>query len=179
MRRVFNTVEEVEAHNAKVRSGRGRKTNQRREYEQVVNAAYGILPEAGKKPKTAKRKPKTDYKAIFLNHLHIAKLPPPTHGEGCENPELVFHETRKWRFDFAWTRDGQKIACEYQGLNWAALNNPANSQSGHQSIKGLINDCEKFTEASLAGWTLILITAESVNSGHAITWVERALRGKQ
>ncbi len=124
-----------------------------------------------------KRKPKTDYKEIFLTHLRMAKLPLPTHGEGCENPELMFHETRKWRFDFAW--ESQKVAVEYQGLNWAALNNPANSQSGHQSIKGLMNDCEKFTEASLLGWTLILITAETVNSGQAVSWVEKALREKQ
>jgi hypothetical protein len=37
-----------------------------------------------------------------------------------------------------------------------------------------MRDCEKFTEASLAGWTLILITAESVDSGQAVEWVRRA-----
>lgn len=120
-----------------------------------------------------KRKAKTDYKAIFLTHLRMAKLPPPTHGEGCENKELVFHETRKWRFDFAWPE--LKIAVEYQGINWQPK---SDEKSGHQSISGLIRDCEKFTEASLAGWTLILITAESVNSGQAVGWIERALKGK-
>ena len=57
------------------------------------------------------------------------------------------------------------VACEYQGLNWKGGGN-----SGHQSIDGLRRDCEKFTEASLSGWTLILITAETVNNGQAVEW---------
>ena len=123
------------------------------------------------KSKTTKRSPKTDYKAIFLNHLKFAGLPQPTHGQGCELPEFQFHETRKWRFDFAWPE--KMIAVEYQGINWQPK---SDNKSGHQSISGLIRDCEKFTEASLAGWTLILITAESVNSGQAVGWIERALK---
>ncbi len=108
-----------------------------------------------------KRKPKTDYKAIFLTHLKMAGLPKPA----CE---FQFHETRKWRFDFCWP--DQKIAVEYQGLAWKG-----DGASGHQSVAGLMRDCEKFTEASLAGWTLILITAETVNSGQAVEWVRQAL----
>lgn len=113
-------------------------------------------------PRKSKRTPKNDYKATFLLHLKFAGLPEPV----CE---YQFHETRKWRFDFCWP--SQKVACEYQGLNWKR----DGENSGHQSITGLMNDCEKFTEASLAGWTLILITAESVNSGQAVEWVRRAL----
>ncbi len=108
------------------------------------------------------RKPKTDYKAIFLTHLKMAKLPEPV----CE---FRFHETRLWRFDFCWP--DLMIAVEYQGLNWKGGGN-----SGHQSIDGLRRDCEKFTEASLSGWTLILITAETVNNGQAVEWVRRALK---
>lgn len=108
-----------------------------------------------------KRTPKNDYKATFLLHLKFAGLPEPA----CE---YQFHESRKWRFDYAFIE--KKVAVEYQGLAWKN-----EGASGHQSIAGLMNDCEKFTEASLAGWTLILITAESVNSGKAIEWVRRAL----
>lgn len=114
------------------------------------------------------RKPKTDYKAIFLTHLKAAKLPEPV----CE---YKFHATRLWRFDFCWP--DQMVACEYQGINWKPKKGQDNN-SGHQSIDGLRNDCEKFTEASLSGWRLILITAETVNSGKAVEWVRRALHGE-
>lgn len=113
------------------------------------------------------RKPKVDYKAIFLTHLKEAKLPEPV----CE---YKFHETRLWRFDFCWPDEHLKIAVEYQGLNWKGGGN-----SGHQSIDGLRNDCAKFTEASLAGWRLILITAETVNNGQAVEWVRRAIQNAQ
>jgi len=109
-----------------------------------------------------KRAPKNDYKATFLLHLKFARLPEPV----CE---YQFHETRKWRFDFAWP--DQKCAVEYQGLNWKR----DGDNSGHQSIAGLMRDFEKLTEASLLGWKLILITAESVNSGQAVAWIEKAL----
>ena len=119
--------------------------------------------------KAIKQKPKNGYKSILLMHLKMAKLPMPTHGEGCENKEFIFHDVRKWRFDYCYL--AERVAIEYQGLNWKR----DGENSGHQSIAGLMNDCEKFTEASLLGWTLILVTAESVNSGQAIGWIERAL----
>lgn len=115
------------------------------------------------------RKPKTDYKAIFLTHLKAAKLPEPV----CE---FRFHETRLWRFDFCWP--DLMIAVEYQGINWKPKKGQENN-SGHQSIDGLRNDCEKFTEASLAGWRLILITAETVSSGQAVEWVRWAIQNAQ
>lgn len=119
--------------------------------------------------RTTTRKPKVDYKAIFLTHLKMAKLPEPV----CE---FRFHETRLWRFDFCWP--DQMVAAEYQGIKWKPKKGE-NSNSGHQSIDGLRNDCEKFTEASLAGWRLILITAETVNSGQAVEWIRRAIQNAQ
>jgi hypothetical protein len=128
-------------------------------YDDVMKRrGQGAAPVSSPKPK---RTPKNDYKATFLLHLKFAKLPEPV-------SEYQFHETRKWRFDFCWPE--QKVAVEYQGLNWQR----DGDNSGHQSIAGLMRDCEKFTEASLAGWTLILITAESVDSGQAVEWVRRA-----
>jgi len=117
-------------------------------------------------PRKSKRTPKNDYKAAFLLHLKFAGLPEPV----CE---YQFHETRKWRFDYAFVE--KKVAVEYQGLNWKR----DGENSGHQSIAGLMRDFEKFTEASIAGWTLILITAESVNSGQAVEWVRRAVNSPE
>lgn len=133
--------------------------------QQIYDATMRRRAQSAPQPSRTKRTPKTDYKAIFLNHLKFAKLPEPV----CE---FRFHETRKWRFDYAWP--DLLIACEYQGLAWKG-----EGVSGHQSVDGLRNDCEKFTEASLAGWTLILITAETVNSGQAVEWLRRALERRK
>lgn len=61
------------------------------------------------------------------------------------------------------------VAIEYQGGNYTG-------KGGHNTISGLKNDYEKFTEAALCGWLLILIDSGSVRDGRAVAWVERALR---
>lgn len=83
--------------------------------------------------------------------------------------EHRFHETRGWRFDAAWPE--RKIAIEYQGGVF-------HRDPSHSSIGGIVRDYEKFTEASLAGWTLILCTAQTVRSGAALAWLLRAWEGR-
>lgn len=46
----------------------------------------------------------------------------------------------------------------------------------HTSGEGYQNDCEKYAEAVLLGWTVIRATTQQVTSGTALKWVERALR---
>lgn len=106
----------------------------------------------------------TDYKAIFLQQLHFAGLPAP-------ETEVQFHAKRKWRLDYAWP--AQQIAVEYQGGIYNA------GRTGHSSVMGLSRDYEKFTEATLHGWRVILITAGSVRTGKAVEWVRRALEGSK
>ncbi len=84
--------------------------------------------------------------------------------EGCV-PELQFHTTRKWRFDFCWPR--HKIALEVQGGVW--------SKGRHARPRGILNDYEKFSEAAIMGWRLILVTGLEINNGAAIDRVQRAL----
>ena len=143
-------------------------------WQQEIYEAFKAKQSGSTAKRQTTRKPKVDYKAIFLAKLKAERLPMPTHGQGCSEKEYQFHESRRWRFDFCYIGIGQKIAIEYQGLNWKGGGN-----SGHQSIDGLRNDCAKFTEASLSGWTLILITAETVNNGQAVEWVRRALHGEK
>jgi len=90
--------------------------------------------------------------------IRVAGLPMPER-------EVRFHAQRRWRFDLAWK--DRLIAVEYQGGVF-------NRQASHSSIGGLTRDYEKFTEASLAGWRLILVTAKTVESGEAIDWISRA-----
>lgn len=115
-------------------------------------------------PKRETRKVKNDYKAAFLIQLELAGLPLPVPEYHFARPE------RMWRFDWAYL--DLKIAIEYQGGIYHA------DKSGHSTTKGLKNDYEKFTEASLRGWMLILIDSGSVRDGRAMTWVERALKLK-
>jgi hypothetical protein len=123
--------------------------------QRITTAEYRSLRRA--KPA---RKVK-DYKAIFLHQLDLAGLPQP-------DREVYFALPRKWRADFCFRRE--MVIVEYQGI----FGGP---NASHASLGGLKRDYEKFTEASLLGYVLILITAESVNDGRAVAWVERALRG--
>jgi hypothetical protein len=124
--------------------------------DRITQADYRKLRLA--KPGGVKR----DYKAIFLHQLDLAGLPQP-------DREVYFALPRKWRADFCFRRE--MIIVEYQGI----FGGP---NASHASLAGLKRDYEKFTEASLLGYTLILITAESVNDGRAIAWVEQALKDK-
>lgn len=110
-----------------------------------------------------------DYKKDFIESLPLFGLPLPSHGQGCEFKELQFARPRLWRFDWAYERE--RIAIEYQGGNYTG--------KGHNTIKNLRNDYEKFTEANLRGWLLILIDSGSVRDGSALHWVERALLARQ
>lgn len=105
------------------------------------------------------QKPKTDYKTIFLQQLDLAGLPKPIE-------EHKFHPTRKWRLDFCWLNE--KIAMEYHGIFGA-------HKAGHQAMAKLMRDYEKSNEANLLGWTYLVITAQTVQNGQALWWIEKAL----
>ena len=115
------------------------------------------------KTRTARKaKPRVDYKAKFERDIALLGFPAPVR-------EVLFAHPRRWRFE--WAYPDHKIAIEYQGGNY-------HGKGAHNSITGLQRDYEKFTEAALRGWTLILIDAKSVTTGQAVQWLERALEIK-
>lgn len=59
--------------------------------------------------------------------------------------EFVFHEERKWRFDFAFP--SVKLAVEVDG------------RGRHQRVDGVRRDCEKGNEAVLLGWRVLRFPA--------------------
>ncbi len=61
--------------------------------------------------------------------------------------EYKFHNTRKWRIDYAWPE--QKLAIEIEGGIW--------SNGRHTRSKGFINDIEKYNEIVLYGFSLLRI----------------------
>jgi len=67
--------------------------------------------------------------------------------------EFRFHAVRRWRFDYAVPKI--KLAVEYHGHAGFV----GKGTSGHSTIKGLTNDCEKTNSAIAAGWRVLAFTA--------------------
>jgi hypothetical protein len=78
--------------------------------------------------------------------------------------EYKFHPTRKWPFDFAILE--LKIAFEIEGGVWI--------NGRHNRGSGFIEDCHKYMEAALLGWTVIRLTPCMIttpNIERLIKWV--------
>lgn len=79
--------------------------------------------------------------------------------------EFEFWPGRRWRFDFAIPQ--AKLAIECQG--------GTRSGGRHTRGDGYERDCEKAAHAVIAGWRVIPVTGDQVQSGKAIQWVLAAL----
>lgn len=45
----------------------------------------------------------------------------------------------------------------------------------HLTAKGFTDDCEKYNELALMGWTVLRVTADHVKNGKALNWIKRFL----
>ena len=79
--------------------------------------------------------------------------------------EYQFHETRRWRFDFAYPE--QQLAVEVEGGTWAG--------GRHTRGSGYEKDCEKYNEAALRGWSVLRFTGSMIKSGKAVETLKEAL----
>lgn len=104
---------------------------------------------------------------VLLEQIRLAGLPEPIR-------EYVFHANRNWRFDFCWRGGGQLIACEVEGGIW--MQTETGRSKGHAHPLRFEQDCEKYNEAALYGWTIIRVTPDMIRDGRAIDWLDRALR---
>ena len=77
--------------------------------------------------------------------------------------EHRFHDTRKWRFDFAWP--DSKIALEAEGGTWTG--------GAHTRGKHFASDCEKYNTATLMGWQVYRFTTDMINDGRAFNLLEQ------
>lgn len=82
--------------------------------------------------------------------------------------QFRFHETRRWRLDFAFP--SQRLGVEIQGFGY-----------GHQSQQGMSADAEKFNAATELGWRLLVYTTRQIQSqaglDEAVEQVKRVLCG--
>lgn len=79
--------------------------------------------------------------------------------------EFRFHETRRWRFDFAWPE--RYVALEVEGGIW--------NRGRHTSPKGFIADCEKYNSALVLGWKVLRVTLPDIKEGRMIDWLKAIL----
>lgn len=82
--------------------------------------------------------------------------------------EHKFHPSRRWRFDFAFLRDG--IAIEVEGGTW--------TKGRHTTGSGFEKDCEKYNEAALLGWRVFRFTGSMVKDGRAIKTIKEVIYGR-
>lgn len=115
------------------------------------------------KRRTRSRPRHTDWETVLAVQLDAVELA--FDREFCAIPK------RKFRFDFkVWRQQfpGRFVLVEVQGAVYVA-------KSGHRSATGVIRDCEKFSLAAVHGYRVLPVTPEHINSGKAITWIQKAL----
>jgi hypothetical protein len=69
--------------------------------------------------------------------------------------QFLFHETRKWRFDFAWPQ--YKVAVEIDGGVYQR------KATGHRSISGVVNQMAKLNAAQIVGWKVLRFHADDLD----------------
>lgn len=87
--------------------------------------------------------------------------------DGCEQ-QFKFHHSRQWRFDFAWPR--YKIAID---INGGTYNRGKHSRGPAQR-----NDYEKWSEASILGWMVLLVDSKDVSKRIHIDRIQRAIEAR-
>lgn len=78
--------------------------------------------------------------------------------------EHRFHDTRRWRFDFALPR--LHLAIEVQGGIWTL---GRHSRGG----KAQLAEMEKMNMAVLFGWSVLYFSPQQIHSGEALAFVKQ------
>ena len=96
---------------------------------------------------------------IFLALLKQAGLPHP-------HREYRFHDTRLWRFDYAWPQFS--VALEQEGAIW--------TRGRHTRGSGFLKDIEKYNAASVMGWRVVRVTPQTLCTEETITMLRELLQ---
>jgi very-short-patch-repair endonuclease len=75
--------------------------------------------------------------------------------------EHRFHQTRRWRFDFA--RPDLRLAIEIDGGIWTG--------GRHSGGQGQIDDMEKSNQAVALGWQILHFIPQQVRNGEAYRFI--------
>ena len=96
--------------------------------------------------------------AVFYALLKKSKLPRPV-------PEYRFHDTRKFRLDFAWPE--HRVGLEVDGAVWTG--------GAHGRGTGIVRDQEKTNLAAGLGWRILRVTPAKLCTEQTITYLKDAL----
>jgi len=105
-----------------------------------------------------KNEPQSDLEWTLLFQIKALQLPAPI----CNHR---FHETRRWRLDFAWP--DRQLAVEVDG--------GTHSYGRHVRGSGYAKDCEKLNAAALNGYRVLRFTGKMVHNGTAVNTIEQAI----
>ena len=102
--------------------------------------------------------PKSELEETLLWQIKAEGLPMPER-------EYRFHDTRRWRFDFAYPSHMVGIECE--GGTWAG--------GRHTRGSGFEKDCEKYNAAAGLGWAVLRFTKGMIDDLTAIETIKGVL----
>lgn len=116
------------------------------------------------KKKKVVKKPKPKITSDFFCKLVKAEL-------GLDvTLEHKFHDTRRWRFDYAIL--DHKIAIEKDGGVWMK------GGGAHSRPQNIIRDMEKLTQASVLGWVVIRRVPNELNTTETMNLIRQAIKNK-
>lgn len=115
------------------------------------------IEQANKEAKAESKKRKASSTLLILNSLlgvfHIPNV----------TTEFVFHNERKWRFDYCWP--DKKIALEIEGGVFTG--------GRHTSGPGFMGDMEKYNQAVLYGWKVIRTTPSKLLTSETLDLIKQ------
>lgn len=85
--------------------------------------------------------------------------------------EYQFHETRKWRFDYAIVR--RKLAIELEGGIWNQV------PGRHTRGRGFQDDLDKYNAATSARWFVFRFSVEDVMRGKDLLAIDAWLHARR
>lgn len=104
---------------------------------------------------------KSEEKVSVVVHRHCA-----ANGIPAPDEEHQFHETRRWRFDYAWL--AERVAIECQGGLFIG--------GKHGRGYGILRDYEKLNTAQLGGWIVLQFAPEELRKGSFVAQLREALK---
>lgn len=132
------------------------------EYEELEDAERA--PTLGDKP---------DAEDVFFAQCRVYGVPEP---ERQHTFALASHQ-RRWKFDFCWR--AFMVAVEIEGIVPRKLPSGLLVMAGrHGSVKGVIEDMEKYNTAGLLGWTVLRFPPKYVKPRRAIQTTMRLLSAR-
>ena len=92
--------------------------------------------------------------------------------------ELLFADSlgRRWRFDFAFLPF--RLAVEIEGLTVRRIGGQIVLGGRHATVTGFRDDCEKYANAVVLGWSVLRFEQSQVRADFAILMTMRALAAR-